>query len=81
MQDTQRKLTPRERLNAAKERAAARGIGPAKGLAEPVSTGPYVEDTTNADLARKAAREMTYSPEIAKAQTRTDEPWYLMEGE
>ena len=41
MQDTQRKLTLRERLNAAKRsEPPARGIGPAKGLAEPVSTGP-----------------------------------------
>ena len=38
----------------------------------------YIEDTTNADLDREAARALTYSPEEAKAQTRNIEPWYLM---
>ena len=47
---------------------------------EEMDTG-YVEDTTNADLDREAARSLTYSPEIAKAQTRNIEPWYLMEDE
>ena len=47
---------------------------------------PYIEDTTNADLARKAAREMVYDADLARQQTgpdpiETESHWYLMEGE
>lgn len=33
---------------------------------------PYVEDTTNADLAREAARQLTYDPDLARQQSGPD---------
>ena len=33
---------------------------------------PYVEDTTNADLAREAARKFSYDPDLARQQSGPD---------